>query len=171
MMGDVYALPVEADASGKRTPIPVVQSPANEFGAYVSPDNRWIAYISNKTGSNELYVKPFSAGGNKATGEWPVSSNRTMGMARWRGDSKELIFVDGLGSIVAVNVTPGPVFQFSAPRKLFQFPLELFGFTQTPGTFSDVTRDNERFLMIMPVVDSAQRQLSVVMNWQNGLRK
>jgi eukaryotic-like serine/threonine-protein kinase len=56
LSGDVYAFPVEADAKGNRTPIPVIQSPASERGAYVSPDNRWIAYMSNETGRDEIYV-------------------------------------------------------------------------------------------------------------------
>ena len=73
MGGDVHALPVEADASGKRTPIPVIQSPARERGAYVSPDNRWIAYMSSETGRDEIYVQPFSVGGSKASGKWMVS--------------------------------------------------------------------------------------------------
>jgi hypothetical protein len=49
MGGDVYAMPVNPDAAGNRTPVPVVQSPAGELGAYVSPDNA-IAYMSNETG-------------------------------------------------------------------------------------------------------------------------
>jgi Tol biopolymer transport system component len=166
---NVHALPVVADATGKRTPIQVVETPG-AFAAYVSPDGRWITYMSSETGRRELFVQPF-APGNKSTGKWLVSTMGTMGMARWRADNKELMFVDGMGSIVTVNVTPAAAFQFSAPRKLFQFPLELFEFTQNPGTFADVTRDNERFLMMMPVIDNAQRELSVVMNWQNSLKK
>ena len=68
MGGDVQALPVNADASGNRTPIPVIQSPGNERGAYVSPDNRWIAYMSSETGRDEIYVQPFSVGGTRRPG-------------------------------------------------------------------------------------------------------
>jgi Tol biopolymer transport system component len=169
MNGDVYGLPVEADASGKRTPVPVIQSPGGERGAYVSPDNHWIAYMSNETGRDEIYVQPFSAGGNKASGKWMVSRG-TRGMARWRGDSKELMFVDSEGAIVTVDVAPGAVFQASAPKKLFLMPLELLG-NSNPGTLADATRDGQRLLMVMPVPDSAQRELAVVMNWQAGLKK
>jgi Tol biopolymer transport system component len=166
MNGDVYGLPVDADAGGKRTPVPVIQSPGGERGAYVSPDNRWIAYMSNETGRDEIYVQPFSVAGSKAAGKWMVSKG-TRGMARWRGDSKELMFVDGEGAIVSVDVAAGSAFQASAPKKLFLMPLELLG-NPNPGTSADATRDGQRLLMVMPV---PQRELAVVMNWQAGLRK
>ena len=167
--GDVHALPVEADASGKRTPVPVIQSPAAERGAYVSPDNRWIAYMSGETGRDEVYVQPFSAGGSKASGKWMVSRG-TRGMARWRGDSKELLFLNGEGSVVAVDVAPGAAFQTSPPKTLFQLPLELLG-NQNPGTMADATRDAQRLLLVMPVQENSQRELAVVLNWQAGVKR
>ena len=166
MNGDVYGLPVVADASGKRTPVPVIQSPAQERGAYVSPDNRWIAYMSNDTGRDEIYVKPFAVGGNKASGTYQVSRG-TRGMARWRGDSKELMFVDAEGAIVTVDVVAGSAFQASAPKKLFLMPLELLT-SPNPGTQADATRDGQRLLMVVPV---PQRELAVVLNWPSLLRK
>ena len=169
MGGDVQALPVEADAGGKRTPVPVIQSQAQERGAYVSPDNRWIAYLSNETGRDEIYVQPFSAGGSKASGKWMVSRG-TRGMARWRGDSKELMFLNGEGSVVAVDVAAGPAFQASPPRTLFQMPLELLS-NQNPGTLADATRDAQRLLLVMPVQENSQRELAVVLNWQSGVKR
>jgi serine/threonine protein kinase/Tol biopolymer transport system component len=168
MKGDVYAMPVQADASGNRTPVPVIQSPGNERGAYTSPDNRWIAYMSSETGRDEIYVQPFTAGGNKASGKWMVSRG-SRGMARWRGDSKELLFVNGEGEVVAVDVAQGPAFQASAPKKLFQMPLELLSNTN-PGTQADAPRDAQRLLLVMPVQENSQRELAVVMNWQAGLK-
>jgi eukaryotic-like serine/threonine-protein kinase len=169
MGGDVQAVPVEADATGKRTPVPVIQSSAQERGAYVSPDNRWIAYLSNETGRDEIYVQPFTAGGSKASGKWMVSRG-TRGMARWRADSKELMFIDGEGEVVVVEVAPGAAFQTSAAKTLFQLPLELLS-NQNPGTLADPTRDGQRLLMVMPVQENSQRELAVVLNWQDGLKR
>ncbi len=107
----------------------------SERGAYVSPDNRWIAYMSNETGRDEIYVQPFSVGGSKASGKWMVSRG-TRGMARWRADSKELMFVNGDGEVVAVDVAAGPAFQAQPPKKLFQMPLELLS-NPNPGTLAD----------------------------------
>jgi eukaryotic-like serine/threonine-protein kinase len=171
LMGDLWALPAEPDATGKRTPVAVVKSPANEFGAYVSPDNRWIAYITNETGQQELFVQAFALGGGTTAGTWQVSTRGTMGVARWRGDGKELMFVNGDGAIVAVDVAPGPTFQAGAPRRLFQLPLELLALSPNRGTLVDVTRDGQRLLLIMPVQESAQRELGVILNWQESLRK
>ncbi|HEY7191732.1 MAG TPA: protein kinase [Vicinamibacterales bacterium] len=171
-MNDVWALPVDADAQGKRTPVAVVHSAANEFAAYVSPDDRWIVYIATDEANPQgaIFVQPFTPHSGNITGKWQVSPSG-LGMARWRSDSRELIFVDGSGEIVAVNVAPGASFQASAPQKLFQFPLELLALTPTRGTVADATRDNQRFLFIMPVQETAQREISVFMNWQNALRK
>jgi eukaryotic-like serine/threonine-protein kinase len=162
----LHALPLSPDASGNRTPIAAIQSTGRERGAYVSPDNRWIAYMSNETGRDEIYVQPFAVGGNKASGKYQVSRG-TRGMARWRGDSKELMFVNGDGEIVTVDVAPGPAFQASAPKKLFLMPLELLS-APNPGTFADATRDGQRLLMVMSV---PQRELAVVMNWQAGVKR
>jgi eukaryotic-like serine/threonine-protein kinase len=170
-MNDVWALPVEPDSAGKRTPVPVLHSPANEYAAYVSPDDRWITYLSDEAGpQGSIFVQPFEPRGGSATGKWQVSSIG-LGMARWRGDSKELIFVDGNGEIVGVDVAPGTTFQASAPHKLFQFPLELLALTPNRGTVADATRDNQRFLLIMPVQETSQREISVYMNWPKALRK
>ena len=91
-------------------------------------------------------------------------------MARWRGDSKELMFVNGDGAVVSVDVASGPAFQAGAPKKLFQMPLELLS-NANPGTLADATRDAQRLLLVMPVQESAQRELAVVLNWQAGLKR
>ena len=167
--GNLRALPLNPDASGNRTPVPAIQSIGRERGAYVSPDNRWIAYMSTETGRDEIYVQPFSVGGNKASGKWMVSKG-SRGMARWRGDSKELMFLNSEGEVVAVDVAPGPTFQASAPKKLFQMPLELLS-NQNPGTQADATRDGQRLLLVMPVQENSQRELAVVLNWQDGVKR
>ena len=167
---DIWAMPVEPDATGTRTPVAVVTSPANEFDARVSPDNRWIAYVSDETGQREIFVQPFALGRGVTAGKWQVSARRTMGSPRWRSDSKELIFVSGEGAIVAVDVTAGDTFRAGAPRKLFDLPPELFAIINSGGVF-DVTGDNERLLLNMPVRESSQREIGVFVNWASALRR
>ena len=60
--------------------------------------------------------------------------------------------------------------QASTPKKLFQMPLDLLS-TQQVGTLADTTRDLQRLLFVMPVQESAQRELDFVLNWQAGLRR
>ncbi len=60
-------------------------------------------------------------------------------MARWRSDSRELLFLSLEGAVMSVDVGASTVFEASAPRKLFQLPLALLGVTQNPGAVTDVT--------------------------------
>jgi eukaryotic-like serine/threonine-protein kinase len=167
--GDIWALPVAPDATGTRTPVALVASPAQEYDARVSPDNRWIAYVSTETGRPEMFVQPFAIGKGASSGKWQVSTRGTMGTPRWRSDSKELMFVSGEGSIVAVDVGPGATFQSGAPKKLFDVPRELFALINR-APLIDTTRDNQRLLMIMPVQESSQREIGVFVNWASALR-
>jgi serine/threonine protein kinase len=165
--GDIYALPVAANPAGSREPVPVVKTPTNEVGAYVSPDGRWIAYISSESGRQEIYVQGFSAGSPTA-GKWVVSRG-TRGMARWRSDSRELLFLSLEGAVMSVDVSSSTVFEASAPRKLFQLPLALLGVTQNPGAVTDVTKDGQKILLTLPVEERARQELSVILNWQQAV--
>ncbi|HVG73659.1 MAG TPA: protein kinase [Vicinamibacterales bacterium] len=171
--GDVFALPVGPTSSASREPIPVVQSPANEFGAAVSPDGRWIAYLSNESGPQELYVQPFvveskSAAGTASRPKWLVSRGGSAGMARWRSDSRELIFLGGDGSIVSADVTGTPVFKAGTPQALFQLPRVFTAQLATPGALADATRDLKRLIVAVPSEAGRRQSLSVVLNWQNA---
>jgi Tol biopolymer transport system component len=168
--GDIWALPIAPDASGTRTPVAVVKSPAQEYDARVSPDSRWIAYVSTETGRPEMFVQPFAVGKGAASGKWQVSTRGTMGSARWRSDSKELMFVSGEGSMIAVDVGLGATFQAGAQKKLFDVPRELFALINR-APLVDVTRDHQRLLMIMPVQESSQREIGVFVNWASALRR
>jgi hypothetical protein len=97
-----------------------------------------------------------------------VSSNGTLGMARWRADGRELIFLGTDGGVMAADIVEGPVFKSSAPRLLFRLPLVLLTMSTQPGAIVDVTKDHQRVLVTMPIVD-AFAGLNVVMNWQSAL--
>jgi hypothetical protein len=168
--GDIFALPVGPGSDNQRRPIPVVQTPAREFGPDLSPDSRWLAYISDETGRQELFVQPFApdaqrAGGTASAGKWLVSTNGTLGLARWRADARELRFVDGDGRLRSVDVTPGAVFNGSAPRELFALPRPFLAQTGNPGTLADVSPDGARVLLAMPSEEATRPELTVIMNW------
>jgi Tol biopolymer transport system component len=170
---DIWALPVSGNVEA-RTPVPLVQADRNQLGAYISPDQRWVAYLSNESGRQELYVQPFTPGatgarGSSAAGKWMLS-NGTLGMARWRADSKELLFLGADGGVMAVDIAPGPVFQASAPRLLFQLPRVILTISGNPGQIIDVTRDHQRLLLTMPIIEE-DSGLNVVLNWHAGIGK
>ena len=99
-------------------------------------------------------------------GKWMVSTVGTLGLARWRGDGRELMFVGADGSLMSIDVTATPVFKASAPRTLFQFPRPFLVQTGNPGTLADITRDGQRLLLALPSDQSTRPELSVVVNWQ-----
>jgi Tol biopolymer transport system component len=81
---DIWALPL----SGDRKPIPFVQVPGNQFAPRFSPDGRWIAYASNESGHNEVYIQPFPPNGKRIQVSIGFGAE-----PRWRGDGKELFFI------------------------------------------------------------------------------
>ena len=171
--GDVFALPVGPASAANREPVPVVQTPATEFGASVSPDGRWIAYLSNETGRQEVYVQPFAVGPPNAQDaasaasrpKWLISRG-SVGMVRWRADSRELVFLGPDGTLMSVDVTGGPVFKASAPRLLGQLPRSfVVQAGTTPGAIADATRDLQRLLVAVPSEAGQRQELSVVLNW------
>ena len=152
----------------------MIQTPAGELGGYVSPDGKWIAYISDESGRQEIYVQAFNpgvkAGSSPVSGKWMVSKG-TLGMARWRSDGKELAFISADGAVMSVDVTASAAFQASQPKLLFQLPssfLALGG--STPGARMDATRDLQRFLVTLPQSNSRQ-EFTVVLNWQAGFKR
>ena len=172
MGGDIFALPIGPGTDASRTPIALVQTPAREFGPDLSPDSRWLVYISDESGRQELYVQPFAPAargpGNDTlpAGKWMVSSNGTLGLARWRADGREMLFVGADGTLMSIDVTATPVFKASAPRRLFQLPRPFLVQTQSPGTLADVAHDGQRLLLAMPSEESTRPELSIILNWQ-----
>jgi len=172
---DIFALPVGPGTSADRQPIPVIQTPAAELGGYVSPDGKWIAYISDESGREEIYVQAFNAGvksgSSPVSGKWMVSKG-TLGMARWRSDGKELVFISAEGAIMSVDVTATPAFQASQPKQLFQLPSSVLALGgATPGARMDVTRDLQRFLVTVPAQNNSRQEFTMVLNWQAALKR
>ena len=93
-----WSLPM--DGVGKPEPVLAGQFDLDE--PHVSPDGRWLAYISTESGRFEVYVEPFRRRGEKLR----VSDNGG-GQPRWRGDGKELFYLSLDRSIVAVSVRDG----------------------------------------------------------------
>ena len=91
---DVFALPL----SGERTPSPVLQSPFDEWDAFLSPDGRLLAFVSNESGRPEVYLTPFPGAGVRtrvSTGGLRATPSRpgTMRSIAWNRDGRELFYV------------------------------------------------------------------------------
>jgi eukaryotic-like serine/threonine-protein kinase len=125
---------------------PYLATPFVESAGVFSPDDSWIAYVTDESGRNEVYVERFpshaarrqvSTGG----GDFP----------RWRGDGRELFYVVPGGMLISVDMTNDR----STPRPLFRLP----------GWKYDVAADGQRFLVDQPVDDLMRVPLTFVSNW------
>jgi Tol biopolymer transport system component len=117
-----------------------------------SPDNRFLAYLSNEADVDrgEVYVRPFDASKPEAPGTGDavrVSKDGSIGMITWRQDGKELYFMTRNWEVMAVEVTTTPTFKAGEPRLLFSLPGPLPG---NPMQWKNVSRDGDRFIFAMP---------------------
>jgi hypothetical protein len=163
---DVLALPVEPDASGKRVALPLVQTPFVESGGVISPDGKWLAYSSNISGTNQVYIQAFRV----AAGKWQVSNNGGT-QPLWSGDGKEIFYQRGNGNLtttLAAGIRTGPQgVEVDSPHELFSTATHAF----TLGTTWAVTPDGKRFLIEERTGATLANPLTVVLNWQDGLKK
>src|SRR5215470_8361335 len=108
---DIYTVALGGDAK----PQAFLHSPARESAPKFSPDGKWLAYESNRSGRNEVYITPFPAGG----AQHQVSTNGGE-MPAWRRDGKEIYYREGVRMMaVEVNTKVNPV-EFSTPKALFE---------------------------------------------------
>jgi eukaryotic-like serine/threonine-protein kinase len=148
---DVWMLP----PAGEPQPVPLLQGPFNEDDARCSPDGRWLAYSSDETGRQEIYVTSFP----KPGGKWPVSTSGGT-QPRWRRDGTELFYVAPDGTLTSVRVGTGSTFEAGAAAPLFQ----IRGSSYAPSA------DGRRFVTNDPVGEPTAQPINVVLNWTAGLR-
>jgi eukaryotic-like serine/threonine-protein kinase len=145
-----------------RKAVPFLRTPFYEVGA-ISPDGRWMAYVSNESGRYEVYVQPYPGPG----GKWQISTDGGMD-ARWSANGRELAYRNG-DKMMAVDITTQPAFSAGKPKMLFEGPYVL----PSPNiSYYDVSADGQRFLMLKPVEQAqAATQIVVVQNWFEELKQ
>lgn len=150
---------------GERKPERFLHTRFDEFGPEFSPDGRWLAYVSNESGRNEVYVMTFPGPGPKR----PVSTAGGTS-PRWARNGKELFYRSG-NKMMAVSVSLRPEFKASPPQVLFEGDYLELGQPDSPRNY-DVTPDGQRFIMIKSHDGpSAPSQLIVALEWFNDLRR
>ena len=164
---DLWIAPqTQGKAPGDDKPFPYLQGPFNEQNGAFSPDGRWIAYVSNESGKDEVYVQSFPLSG----GRWQISAAGGTG-PRWRRDGTELFYVAADRNLTAVPVRAvGASFEPGIPHSLFPTPsVSGFGFAMRDEYA--VSADGNRFLVARPAGDAPAAPLTVVLHWQAGLKK
>jgi serine/threonine-protein kinase len=143
---------------------PFIRTPFNESCPQFSPDGHWMAYVSNESAHNEIYVQPYPGPG----GKWQISTEGGTEPA-WNRNGRELFYRSG-NKMMAVDVATQPTFAGGKPRVLFEGP-----YVPNPATFPnyDVSPDGQRFLMLKPVeqTETAPTQINVVLNWFEELKQ
>jgi Tol biopolymer transport system component len=132
---------------------------------HVSPDGRWLAYISQESGRWEVYIEPFGRQGERVR----VSVNGG-GQPRWRGDGKELFYLSLDGALMAVSVRAGAKsVEVGLPTTLVP-PKDLQAVVEGPD-YSDysVSADGQRFLVKRPAEGGETPRIHVLLNWPSLL--
>jgi dipeptidyl aminopeptidase/acylaminoacyl peptidase len=136
---------------------PLIQTPFRDYQPSFSPDGRWLAYVSDESGRDEVYVQPFPALGAK----WSLSTDGGDSPV-WARHGRELFYENG-GKLMAVSIRTDPTFVAAEPRLLFERSYELYAY--------DVSPDG-RFIMIEPAEpDTAITQITLVQNWFGELKQ
>jgi hypothetical protein len=153
--GDLWALP-----PNQGNPIPVARSPGSERNGRFSPDSNWVAYQTDESGRDEIYVVPFQGAQN----ERQRVSLSGGAIPRWGRDGKELFFIGADNRLMVVSVVASTnaekrSIDFGTPKPLFNTPLP-------PGSEFDYDRNTDRFLFLAAVEEPAP--IIVLSNWIPG---
>jgi eukaryotic-like serine/threonine-protein kinase len=160
---DVVLLHLPARGDGPLRVEPLVQTPFTERNAEISPDGRFLAYESNESGPNEIYVRPFP---EVERGRWQVSTGGGT-QAAWARNGRELFYLDGSNRLTAVLVqTTSAAFSAGNPARVFDRAYAMpVGFR----TY-DVSPDGQRFLMIKDDQNATAAGMVVVEHWNEELK-
>jgi Tol biopolymer transport system component len=126
---------------------PYLQSSFSSFNPALSPDGRWIAYQSEESGRDEVYVEEFPTHAHRRQ----VSTNGGF-FPNWRGDGREIVYVTGDRWIAAADMTNDK----STPKPLFRLPGQTF----------EAAADGQRFLVDVPLDDAEKTPITVVTDWR-----
>jgi serine/threonine-protein kinase len=125
------------------TQVPIVASPFSEYHPALSPDGRWVAYTSNESGTQEVYVRPFP---DARGGRWQVSNGGGT-EPLWSPDGHELFFLDAGSHLTAARVQTAPAFAVTGTTPLF----DISGYVIDAFHQSyDVTPDGKSFIFARP---------------------
>jgi Tol biopolymer transport system component len=128
----------------------------------LSPDARWLAYVSRESGTDEVYVEPFRREGTRVR-----VSPRGGGQPKWRGDGQELFFLTPANTLAVVTV------KTERERIDVSLPKELFDVKGVQGAVYDdyaPAADGQRFLVKLPAERQESPRLAVVTNWTSLVR-
>jgi eukaryotic-like serine/threonine-protein kinase len=153
---------------GNAKPTSISSATFDEGFPQISPDGRWIAYLSDETGKYEVYVQEFKAAGDSVTTGGKILISQSGGVdPMWSADGKQIVYVgndNDRNAAEAVKFDGKHSPPAGAPRTLFLLPTD-----RASTTLLAPTADQKRFLL--PVADDSKtpRSFTVVVNWLSAL--
>jgi hypothetical protein len=153
---------VSVGLSGKGEIVNQVTGPFADFGGKLSPDGRYLAYVSSESGETEVYMTTFPAGG----GKWQVSQGGGT-EPTWRADGKELFYLAPDQRLMALDVSLVNTVELGAPRLLFHAPLQPAD--QERNRYA-ASPDGQKFLISSVMEWQRLPAVTVVLNWTTELK-
>ena len=154
---DIYAAPIQGD----HKPRPLVETPFNQTEARVSPDGKWLAYVSDESGQNEVFVQSM----NDPSARVQISRD-TGSSPRWARSGNELLYLSK-DRLISVKLAPGGALNPGKPVALFEDKRDWSGY--------DLARDGRLIVARKAEEKGMGTQINVVLHWfdemKPGLRK
>jgi Tol biopolymer transport system component len=152
---EIWVLPLDGTKASDAKPQLFLDTRFTRGNLQFSPGGKWVAYESNETGRNEIYVVPYPGPGGKSQ----VSTDGGT-QPRWNRNGRELFFRSG-DKMMAVDVETGAAFRAGTPHMLFE----------KVSSDYDVSPDGRRFIMLKPAATADTSELHVIVNWFDDLRR
>ncbi|MBL7995199.1 PD40 domain-containing protein, partial [bacterium] len=154
---DIHVLPL----TETQKPFDFLSSEFDEYMGTLSPDQKWLAYVSNESGSYQVYVQSFP----ERKGKWQISTQGGL-EPRWSPDGRTLYYHQNT-RMMAVAISTNPAFSAGQPQLLF----EGMPFLPTDsGVTYDVTPDGQYFISTRANKNDNFQQITVVLNWFTDLK-
>ncbi len=151
---------------GEHQIVPVVRTPANEGLGRFAPGTgspKWITYISEESGTNEVYVTTMPG---MPQGKWQISNGGGYS-PRWRKDGRELYYLGpDLRTVMVVDIDPGPVFRPGTPRALLKLPVAVSGLVNDQGLA--ISPDGKTVAVAVPQAETSSG-INIILNWEAEL--
>jgi len=158
--GDVWALPI---SGADRKPIPIAATPFLEYGAKTSVDGKWIAYASNETGEQQVYIQPFPGPGERKR----ISS--VFGIhPRWRADGGELFYWQPPGGLVSADLRyDASGVHATVPKPVLPTHISILDLIDSRHHHA-ISGNGQRFLLGRPLGPKGP-PIHVIVNWAEAL--
>jgi hypothetical protein len=157
---DIWVLPLGRDGKS----VPVVQTDADERLARLSPDGRWVAFVSNNSGVFEVYVQPFPGPGRRSQ-----VSTKGGDQPQWRSDGAELFYVALDGRLTATSIKVAADHQsIDVGPPLPLFVTQIGNGPRVVAVDYVASIDGQRFLVKRLLREAGGTPLRVVLNWGAG---